>query len=885
MTEIKSACPDHQIDTGGSDSYVFNESKGQGFCHSCSLVTWLDDKGRLWGRKTKGSKPYLIEGEGHLKAPSSKQEDAFSNTFNEEYDVLDNTEQQGTYKPMRGITKDTMEFFGVVTYGDSQEYVYPTGGIKVRKLPKDFHAKNGFKGDELFGMNLFPAGCSKVVVCTEGELDALSAWQMLKNGSFVNPVVSFPSASPSGKLWEKCKKYLDSFDKIVLSVDNDEAGQKLQAKVSEIFPDKTFIMNHGDFKDANDFLQAGMAKEYKSAWWNAKKFKPDSILSDADDYLKLYEDSPDFEYFTTGIEQLDEKMLGISKGYVTLVQAETGLGKCLGGDVEVLMYDGTTKKSKNVVVGDILMGDDGGPRNVLSTTSGVDDMYEIQPVKGDSWICNSVHTLSLYHNTDHEVVDIDLDKYLMMGNHFKHRAKQFRVGVDSFGVQGTLDYPFMAPYAYGVFLGDGSKHRAEAYFGLKKKDVMDKFIEQVEASGFITTSKWQPQGNCFSVLIRTKDRKHGTNPFIKFDTSLVEFYKRDSVWVRKQFLAGILDTDGYLTGGCFDLVQKDERVIDAVVFAARSLGLAAYKKKVKKGVKSIGFEGTYYRCSISGDIDMLPTLRHKLKPRKQIKSVLRTGFSVKKLGKGTYYGFEIDGNKRFLLGDFTVTHNTEFCRYLENRALNYSDYKIAAMHLEESKLRSLLGLVSYKLGENVTIKKFIDEKGLDEEVRGAITEISESERFVTFDFDMQEGHEELIKQVRYLVAAMSVDFIFIEPIQDCVTGSSSEKEGKLADLITQLSTLASKLNVGIVVVAHQNADGGSMYSSMITKRAAFELLLKRDRDSDDVVEKNRTHVVIGRKNRCGLGNGPAGALDFDLESYTLKPVEPMKAPVVNREDF
>jgi len=553
-SEQRGQCPDHQIDTNGSDSYCWNDSKGVGSCLSCGLATWTDDKGRLWGRKTKGSKPYLIEGEDHLKAPSSKQGDAFSNTFNEEYEVLDNTEQEGSYIAMRGITEDTMEMFGVVTYGDTQEYTYPTGGIKVRKLPKDFHAKNGFKGDELFGMNLFPAGCSKVVVCTEGELDALSAWQMLKNGSFVNPVVSFPSASPSGKLWEKCKKYLDSFDKIVLSVDNDEAGQKLQAKVSEIFPDKTYIMNHGDLKDANDFLQAGMAKEYKQAWWNAKKFKPDSILSDAEDYLKLYEDSPDFEYFTTGIEELDEKMLGISKGYVTLVQAETGLGK------------------------------------------------------------------------------------------------------------------------------------------------------------------------------------------------------------------------------------------------------------------------------------------------------------------------------------------TEFCRYLENRALNHSEYKIAAMHLEESKLRSLLGLVSYKLSENVTIKKFIDEKGLDEEVRGAISEISSSERFVTFDFDMQEGHEELIKQVRYLVAAMSVDFIFIEPIQDCVTGSSSEKEGKLADLITQLSTLASKLNVGIVVVAHQNADGGSMYSSMITKRAAFELLLKRDRDSDDVVEKNRTHVVIGRKNRTGLGNGSAGSLDFDLESYTLKPVEPLKAPVVNRKD-
>lgn len=36
----------------------------------------------------------------------------------------------------------------------------------------------------------------------------------------------------------------------------------------------------------------------------------------------------------------------------------------------------------------------------------------------------------------------------------------------------------------------------------------------------------------------------------------------------------------------------------------------------------------------------------------------------------------------------------------------------------------------------------------------------------------------------------------------------------------------------------------------------------------------------------GLGSGKAGAVDFDLESYTLKPVEPQKAPVVeSRDDF
>ncbi|EXX55781.1 Fun12p [Rhizophagus irregularis DAOM 197198w] len=35
------------------------------------------------------------------------------------------------------------------------------------------------------------------------------------------------------------------------------------------------------------------------------------------------------------------------------------------------------------------------------------------------------------------------------------------------------------------------------------------------------------------------------------------------------------------------------------------------------------------------------------------------GFQIKELGVGEYFGFVVDGNHRFLLGDFTVTHNTK----------------------------------------------------------------------------------------------------------------------------------------------------------------------------------------------------------------------------------
>jgi hypothetical protein len=50
--------------------------------------------------------------------------------------------------------------------------------------------------------------------------------------------------------------------------------------------------------------------------------------------------------------------------------------------------------------------------------------------------------------------------------------------------------------------------------------------------------------------------------------------------------------------------------------------------------------------------------RKRASKRKQIKDVLHTGFSLKPIGKGAWFGFTVDGDNRYLLGDFTITHNS-----------------------------------------------------------------------------------------------------------------------------------------------------------------------------------------------------------------------------------
>lgn len=73
---------------------------------------------------------------------------------------------------------------------------------------------------------------------------------------------------------------------------------------------------------------------------------------------------------------------------------------CFGEDVEIAMWNGGTKKAKDIQVGDFLFGDDGTSRRVEELCQGIDDMYEVQQesMQGDAYnyIVSSYHQLALH---------------------------------------------------------------------------------------------------------------------------------------------------------------------------------------------------------------------------------------------------------------------------------------------------------------------------------------------------------------------------------------------------------------------------------------------------------------------------------------------------------
>lgn len=141
-------------------------------------------------------------------------------------------------------------------------------------------------------------------------------------------------------------------------------------------------------------------------------------------------------------------------------------------------------------------------------------------------------------------------------------------------------------------------------------------------------------------------------------------YKCNSRDVQLKLLAGLIDSDGYNKTNCYEIIQKNNELAEDIVYLCRSLGFACYSRKSKKtcyNSKNGPKEGIYNRISIYGaGMEEIPVLckRKQNLYRKQIKNALAYRIHIEKLEEDDYYGFEIDGNKRFVLGDFRlhITH-------------------------------------------------------------------------------------------------------------------------------------------------------------------------------------------------------------------------------------
>ncbi len=380
----------------------------------------------------------------------------------------------------------------------------------------------------------------------------------------------------------------------------------------------------------------------------------------------------------------------------------TGGGKCLGRGTPVLLFDGSIKPVEDVEVGDMLMGPDSRPRRVLSLASGREQLYRVTPVKGDPYVVNESHILSLKRTGSKAtslypsqgggaVVNISVREYLAKSATFKHTHKGWRAAVD-FPSGGHLR---IEPYFLGLWLGDGHSNIAAVTTG--DEEIARYLIDYADRLGMQIGWADNSPGSILMFLRGKAPTGRGGTPIMNrlraygvlHNKHVPHDFKIASRRERLELLAGLLDTDGHYTGKGYDLCLKNERLLDDAIFVARSLGFAAYKVA----------KGSYWRCTISGDVDAIPCRlpRKFAARRRQKKDPLVTGITVDPIGEGEYFGFEIDGDHLFMLGDFTVTHNTYTFCYIADSAALKGRHVLIVVHRKEllkqaSKSLSKMGI-------------------------------------------------------------------------------------------------------------------------------------------------------------------------------------------------
>lgn len=404
----------------------------------------------------------------------------------------------------------------------------------------------------------------------------------------------------------------------------------------------------------------------------------DKVVSSTDisEDLKLNPPKPGI---MTGFGSLDSILSGFTPQQLIVLAGITKHGKCLTKGTNVLLYDGSIKKVEDIQIGDKLMGVDSSPRFVKNLGRGREEMFEITQ-GGDTYCVNRSHILSLKRtrtnryrhdgiplpNRKGEVINISVAEYLQKKDGFKHIWKGYRVPVNHFGK--NPEYLKLDSYFVGLWLGDGDsgtqtitniEPEIEEYLkalSIKEgKRISIRKDKRSKARRYRICGK-DADGNSYLQYLRYYQMLNNKNIPIE--------YKTGNRTTRLNVLAGIIDTDGSLSKNkwpWYDITQKSDILTSDIVFLARSLGFSVSTHKEKKDIKSSGFSGEYNRIRISGDLSSIPVrVARKKSNYKCTKNILTQAITVKSVGMGEYYGFELDGDGLFLLGNFIVTHNTSF---------------------------------------------------------------------------------------------------------------------------------------------------------------------------------------------------------------------------------
>lgn len=307
-----SNCRKNGGDRSGDNLLLFEGSETHGFCFTCNKTQTTDGEPVSRSRRNDITNTQNIE---IIKSYPIRALDT------------------------RGITKETCEHFHVKVSVDEQtgevcKHYYPyyegdnVSNYKIRTLPKTFSATGKVTG--LFGQKSCKQNAKLLLIC-EGEIDAMSAWQMIKAQGKNYNCVSIPNGSnEAGTIDQEIRKQLDwitAHEVVVLCLDSDAPGQATTKGLAELIVSDTKVrIMKLPVKDANQMLLEKREKEFWECLLNAKEFHPTSIVEGSSLSLEVLK-KPKQKGYSLPYPKLDKMVMGLRKGEIITITGAPGGGK------------------------------------------------------------------------------------------------------------------------------------------------------------------------------------------------------------------------------------------------------------------------------------------------------------------------------------------------------------------------------------------------------------------------------------------------------------------------------------------------------------------------------------------------------------------------------
>ena len=220
----------------------YDWERGLGTCHNCNTTFQL----HTYKRKGEAAREYVkpdFSTKTH-KAPSSKVVEWFKTRGISQKTLEDlNVSEGPEFMPQTGKTENTIKF----NYFMGGELI----NIKYRDGRKNFKL---FKGAEKVFYNINSIVGYDTCVIVEGEMDVLALHE-----AGISNVIAVPNGATLNHnnldYLDNCIDYFEDKEKVILAVDQDEAGLALQSElIRRLGAEVCYLTNFVDCKDANDYL-------------------------------------------------------------------------------------------------------------------------------------------------------------------------------------------------------------------------------------------------------------------------------------------------------------------------------------------------------------------------------------------------------------------------------------------------------------------------------------------------------------------------------------------------------------------------------------------------------------------------------------------------------